>query len=1703
MPFTTTNQGGLTGVGATITVTLLQDPSSDYGLLYLRHPVSGVPSTTTAYSNTNAPSGATLEKVLVFTGVPMSVADFLSNIQYVPPLDWHGNATAIIRVQLASTLSPTAPVGTWEATTVATTIGIVVLEYNHPPYFIWQDVQLPNTENVTFTVQSGNRMRLNNVLSFRTGNSMLPSFVNGSRPEFVMDYKGLQVADADIGAAAITVSLSVLRGSISLEREAPNIGVGVAQMFLANTKVPINQTFSLSAGMLATGNSSTGPLMLIGTVAHVNAVLTSLTYQNTANTGYDYIQIAAWDNGNGGDGTLINASCSNTLRVEIVPVNHPPVIALVNTPTTKFHNKTVGLLHLLEDVVYPIGDHFSVTDPDLADGTDLGMTTMVFASIQVSYGTISFGVLSGIQLFTNQSNAIGFNEHFKGIDVDLDNGRGMYMKGFFADVKQTILSAMYTPDANWYGVDMAILNFNDLGGVGSGMDFSVSQSILLDVANVPSPPVLLLPEQDTLVCLEDMVGVIGMSCCDWTTHSFGHTVMNMSISSFQVRSLDVLLKTRTKRFIASYTTVHGLSTQIRSNRSNVLKTVPQTLSVSVPYDSAKANKTYASADKEDVYLWVNATDLPSEKLLFTVSLSVNHGTLTMMRVTAAIEFQRGSGFQDDVVVFTGPLIDVNVALAGLNYRPDLNWNSLHQTTAAALRGLDTVDKLTIVATDANGLSVRSTVAIVVRPSNDPPVLSAGPLSQHEDEAVEIDQLSPVTFTVLPLHCNENENCPLVGFAVRDIDADESPNGLLSVTLTAGSGSFFIDPTQNDEAFSPNYLTMTAGLADNGTNYFQYFVPASKKSTALSGLTYLAFTDVFGNDQITITVSDLGNYGFGASCFASKLPIISALDLSDIPCPLKTTLTVPVVVHGKPDRLEVVVPQQSVIVQGLEDTAIPLPNISFLNHENVKSTADINQTRFKMSSTNNTYIQRPGALFNQYIQRPGATAFGSVILLNPSSHLTFDVGSNDTWSSRIVFRGSMYDINLSITQLLFLPAKSSNILKTGVMKVSIQISEVRGTGPAQPLSYSASASASADVLINVTPVNNIPIVHVPGEIFAARPLTLANGPALPVPEVVTSVAISYLREDETMMLGGVYVEDVDEGESPFITFSLAISASMGSFSTTNFTVRQAIVASNILNSGYDDLLIQQPTMLLRGSIAEINSMLPYIAYRPYYNFNGNDTIVISVCDLSFDTAGNWSANNSTLCASQAIPVVMTAVNDPPSWVLPKVPVVVEENVAFNFAGSVRVVDVDSSNFPMFVKLSVDYGSLTLPMATSNITFLVGTGENDLEMQLMGDGPSLNAALINLLYNPPLHWNSQKSGSAALISFYVDDQGSYTGSEGCFASLPGPEVGVQWNNPYNYTRAGLPTMQPTGRPTGHPSGQPTSAPTVYGQPTSVPTPEQAAGAGPFIPPWVVNGSTPQWWPAFASCDDVGIGLTAVGEVIVAVSRGINHQPYIRLPGAHYRTYPCNSQDGLYGESQVLHQVSAVSVEHQCDRIIAVDMYNLNEDQQVSIAGVSIGDVDENYLKFGFEGQYRVNVYAMHGTVYISNDAYNGYNVFVVAQDSSSFTLVGALDPLNAALAALSYQPPDHYYGEDFIDVYVSDQAYGSGGKWSNETIPLWIHAVEDSPVLSIPDALLMQDMAEDSRLVFVGITVIDPDFLQLQVDPPSHPYISSFLCLLLTF
>jgi hypothetical protein len=76
----------------------------------------------------------------------------------------------------------------------------------------------------------------------------------------------------------------------------------------------------------------------------------------------------------------------------------------------------------------------------------------------------------------------------------------------------------------------------------------------------------------------------------------------------------------------------------------------------------------------------------------------------------------------------------------------------------------------------------------------------------------------------------------------------------------------------------------------------------------------------------------------------------------------------------------------------------------------------------------------------------------------------------------------------------------------------------------------------------------------------------------------------------------------------------------------------------------------------------------------------------------------------------------------------------------------------------VSLSVNFGVLTLRNTPLNVTLLQGTGVDDKQLQLLGTLSNINLVLQNLLYAPPLNWNSMKTGQTDQLSLYVDDNGN---------------------------------------------------------------------------------------------------------------------------------------------------------------------------------------------------------------------------------------------------------------------------------------------------------------------------------------------------------
>lgn len=136
---------------------------------------------------------------------------------------------------------------------------------------------------------------------------------------------------------------------------------------------------------------------------------------------------------------------------------------------------------------------------------------------------------------------------------------------------------------------------------------------------------------------------------------------------------------------------------------------------------------------------------------------------------------------------------------------------------------------------SDGLSVTKTMQVIVEAVNDGPSIRA-PLSI----AVEEDTPTPVA-----------------DITVEDPDCDDSPRGVLEITVAASNGTVQL-------------LGSVAGL------YLMEALPGTLKirgktdpvNAALAGLSYVGAAEFSGPDSIVLTADDLGNSGSGGRLSAS-------------------------------------------------------------------------------------------------------------------------------------------------------------------------------------------------------------------------------------------------------------------------------------------------------------------------------------------------------------------------------------------------------------------------------------------------------------------------------------------------------------------------------------------------------------------------------------------------------------------------------------------------------------------------------------------------------------------------------------------------------------------------------------------------------------------------------------------------------------------
>jgi ELWxxDGT repeat protein len=365
-----------------------------------------------------------------------------------------------------------------------------------------------------------------------------------------------------------------------------------------------------------------------------------------------------------------------------------------------------------------------------------------------------------------------------------------------------------------------------------------------------SYPRLELPEHAVLKVYEDSSGVIGTDCCNWLddmSYAYAGAVQNLSSKSISIIDLEDGLAS-SGRFIIR----NSFNSSYRDPLTN---------------DFA-FNLTYSSHNRSDYDLLVFDT-----KPSFAVRLSVSYGTMSILRdPIEGINLIIGDGFQDHEVMFNGSINAINLALSGLIYQPDENWNSYRNPDNI------TLDHLLGNVTSATGYQQLIDIPIFVYPINDAPVIST-----------TISSMNPIL-------CQSNLNCRFLGkdILIRDVDLLEyESDSYMMIQVSASYG--------------------VLSLAHQTSSNISIRVPGNQIATILHELAYLPCPNFVGKDILLLTVHDRGNHG---RC--------SALSTTEDICDLHDQIALPIIVSSLlPQQMRI---RSPTLVQGVEDVAILLHDL---------------------------------------------------------------------------------------------------------------------------------------------------------------------------------------------------------------------------------------------------------------------------------------------------------------------------------------------------------------------------------------------------------------------------------------------------------------------------------------------------------------------------------------------------------------------------------------------------------------------------------------------------------------------------------------------------------------------------------------------------------------------------------------------------------
>lgn len=138
-------------------------------------------------------------------------------------------------------------------------------------------------------------------------------------------------------------------------------------------------------------------------------------------------------------------------------------------------------------------------------------------------------------------------------------------------------------------------------------------------------------------------------------------------------------------------------------------------------------------------------------------------------------------------------------------------------------------------------------------------------------------------------------------------------------------------------------------------------------------------------------------------------------------------------------------------------------------------------------------------------------------------------------------------------------------------------------------------------------------------------------------------------------------------------------------------------------------------------------------------------------------------------------------------------------------------------------------------------------------------------------------------------------------------------------------------------------------------------------------------------------------------------------------------------------------------------------VNEDTDLPIIGISVGDTDTNLQSVSVSVEYGALTVTLSGTATINSGA----------NDSNTLTLTGTLADINNALASLIYRGSSNYNGADTLTLLSTD----TGGLTALDTVAITVNPVNDAPVVTIAPATYSATEQTLLTLQGTGLSISD--------------------------